>query len=165
MAAGEIIVIEPIPERREIAMRFGATSVIDPNDDPDSVVEQVRALCDGPSDRIDAGGRHARGFFQLPLRQSWQVTRGGGFLHLLSANQYEEISFPSTEFCLSTRTIYGGQMAGQHVLRDNPRIIAMMERGHVDAGPIITARYGLDGIIEGFRGVAERTQLGVIFVP
>ncbi|WP_373354470.1 alcohol dehydrogenase catalytic domain-containing protein [Pseudoroseicyclus sp. CXY001] len=193
-AAGQIIVIEPIPYRRERALEYGATTVIDPNVDPDGIVEQVRALCSGPSENIDAGGRTPRGFFQsrggdfviecvggdlfpptevagpdpsgiLPLRQSWEVTRGGGYLTLLSAFQYSDISFPSTEFCLSTRTVYGGQMGGQHPLRDNPRIIKMMERGYVDAGSLITARYGLEGIVEGFQGVADRRELGVIFNP
>ena len=42
--------------------------------------------------------------------------------------------------------------------RRDPRIIAMMERGKINAEPLITAHYPLDGIAEGFQRVADRTN-------
>ncbi len=57
MGAGQIIAIEPIRHRRELASRLGATSVLDPNVEGDGLVEKIREMCKGPTDRIDAGGR------------------------------------------------------------------------------------------------------------
>jgi threonine dehydrogenase-like Zn-dependent dehydrogenase len=148
-------------------------------------------MCNGPTDRWDAGGRYLAGYRYagadfvieasggdlfppavetgpdptglLALRQAWNVTCGGGHLTLLAAGQQGEISFPTAQFCLSTRSIHAGQMGGMHPMRDAPRYVTMIERGAVDAAAVITATYGLDGIVEGFQKVADRTELGVVF--
>jgi len=190
-SAGQIIVIEPVAYRREKALELGATTVFDPNDDTDTLVQRIRELCYGPTDRLDAGGRYGPGYRYggadfvieasggdlfppavetgpdptglLALRQSWEVTRGGGHLTLLAAGQQGEISFPTAQFCLSTRSIHGGQMGGMHPMRDAPRYVTMIERGAIDAAAVITATYPLEGVVEGFRRVADRTELGVVF--
>lgn len=189
-SAGQIIVVEPVAYRRDKAMALGATTVLDPNVDTDTLVARVAALCGGPTNRLDAGGRgnglfryagadfviEASGFDAFPpavetgpdptglmaLRQAWDVTRGGGHLTTL-ALQRGEISFPAALFSISTRSIHGGQMGGMHVMRDTPRYVKMIERGSVDAATMISATYPLEGVVEGFRRVADRTKLGVVF--
>jgi Zn-dependent alcohol dehydrogenase len=64
---------------------------------------------------------------------------------------------------LSGKRIYGGQMAGMNVMRDTARFITAMENGAVDIGAIITSTPPLDRVKEGFQGVADRTELGVVF--
>jgi len=190
-SAGQIIVIEPVAYRREKALDLGATTVFDPNVDTDTLVERIREMCYGPTDRLDAGGRYGPGYRYggadfvieasggdlfppavepgpdpsglLAIRQAWDVTRGGGHLTLLAGGHQGEISFPTTRFCLSTRSIHGGQMGGMHPMRDAPRYVTMIERGSIDAATVITATYPLDGVVEGFRRVADRTELGVVF--
>jgi S-(hydroxymethyl)glutathione dehydrogenase/alcohol dehydrogenase len=190
-SAGQIIVIEPVAYRRDKALELGATTVLDPNDDTDSLVQRIREMCYGPTDRLDAGGRYGPGYRYggadfvieasggdlfppavetgpdptglLALRQSWEVTRGGGHLTLLAAGQQGEISFPTAQFCLSTRSIHGGQMGGMHPMRDAPRYVKMIERGAIDAAAVITATYPLEGVVAGFQRVADRTELGVVF--
>jgi len=190
-SAGRIIVIEPVAYRRAKALEFGATSVLDPNDDTDTLVQRIRDLCNAPTDRFDAGGRYEQRYRNggadfvieasggdlfppavepgpdptglLALRQAWEVTTGGGHLTLLAAGQQGEISFPTAQFCLSTRSIHGGQMGGMHPMRDAPRYVTMIERGAVDAAAIITATFPLDDVVEGFQKVADRTELGVVF--
>ena len=54
--AAQIIAVEPIPERREMAKKFGATTVFDPNAIGGKLVETIREMCKGPTDRIFAGG-------------------------------------------------------------------------------------------------------------
>jgi len=55
--AGQIIVIEPVAYRREAALNNGATTVIDPNEDTNGLIDAIRDLCSGPTERLDAGGR------------------------------------------------------------------------------------------------------------
>ncbi len=190
-SAGQIIVIEPVAYRREKALELGATTVLDPNDDTDTLVQRIREMCYGPTDRLDAGGRYGPGYRYggadfvieasggdlfppavetgpdptglLALRQSWEVTRGGGHLTLLAAGQQGEISFPTAQFCLSTRSIHGAQMGGMHPMRDAPRYVTMIERGAIDAAAVITATYPLEDVVAGFQRVADRTELGVVF--
>jgi S-(hydroxymethyl)glutathione dehydrogenase/alcohol dehydrogenase len=190
-SAGQIIVIEPIAYRRQKALDLGATTVFDPNVDTDTLVQRIREMCYGPTDRFDAGGRYGPGYRYggadfviegsggdlfppavergpdptglLAIRQAWEVTTGGGHLTLLGGGQQGEVSFPTARFCLSTRSIHGGQMGGMHPMRDTPRYVTMIERGAVDAATMITGRYPLEGVVEGFRKVAARTELGAVF--
>ena len=50
-AAGQIIVVEPVRYRRERAIGFGASTVLDPNEDTDTLVDRIRELCAPPTDR------------------------------------------------------------------------------------------------------------------
>ena len=56
-AAGQIIVVEPIRYRRELALKVGATLALDPNQEGNNLVQRIRELCKGKTDRRFAGGR------------------------------------------------------------------------------------------------------------
>jgi S-(hydroxymethyl)glutathione dehydrogenase/alcohol dehydrogenase len=190
-SAGKIIVVEPVRYRRELALQFGATIALDPNDATDTLVERIREMCAPRTDRLDAGGQvpgnarfamrgadlvvEASGFDRFPptveagpdrtgllaLRQAWEVTAPGGSLVTLAV-QEGDIAFPASTFCLSGKRIYGGQMAGMNVMRDTARFITAMENGAVDIGALITSTPPLEQVKEAFQGVADRTQLGVV---
>jgi S-(hydroxymethyl)glutathione dehydrogenase/alcohol dehydrogenase len=190
-AAGKIIVVEPVRYRREKAVEFGATTVLDPNDDTDTLVERIREMCSARTDRLDAGGQvpgdsrfsmrgadlvvEASGLDRFPpavevgpdpsgllaLRQAWEVTAPGGSLVTLAV-QNGDIAFPASLFCLSGKRIYGGQMAGMNVMRDTTRFITAMENGAVDIGALVTSTRPLDEVREAFQAVADRTELGVV---
>jgi S-(hydroxymethyl)glutathione dehydrogenase/alcohol dehydrogenase len=190
-AAGQIIVVEPVAYRREKALEFGATTVLDPNENTDTLVARIREMCAPRTSRLDAGGQVGGGGFismrgadlvveasgldryppavetgpdptgLLALRQAWEVTAPGGSLVTLAV-QNGDIAFPASAFCLSGKRIYGGQMAGMNVMRDTPRFVTAMENGSVDIGAIITSTPPLDQVKEAFQGVADRTELGVV---
>lgn len=190
-AAGRIIVVEPARYRRDLAVEFGATTVLDPNEDTDTLVDRIRELCAPPTDRLDAGGQiagrglismrgadlvvEASGYDRYPpavetgpdttgllaLRQAWEVTAPGGSLVTLAVQQ-GDIAFPGSAFCLSGKRIYGGQMAGMNVMRDTARFVTAMENGSVDIGAIITSTPPLADVRPAFQGVADRTELGVV---
>jgi len=56
MSATQVIVVEPIKYRREFALTMGATAVLDPNVEGTNIVERIREMCKGPTDRRFAGG-------------------------------------------------------------------------------------------------------------
>ncbi|MFM2125501.1 MAG: hypothetical protein RL328_1952 [Acidobacteriota bacterium] len=55
--AARVIVVEPIAYRRDIAMKVGATMVLDPNKEGNGLVAKIQDFCKGPTDRRFAGGR------------------------------------------------------------------------------------------------------------
>ena len=55
--AGQIIAVEPIKSRRDVALQLGATTVLDPNVEKNNLVERIREHCKGKTDRRFAGGR------------------------------------------------------------------------------------------------------------
>ena len=56
-SAGQIIAVEPIKSRRDVALQLGATTVLDPNVEKNNLVERIREHCKGKTDRRFAGGR------------------------------------------------------------------------------------------------------------
>jgi Zn-dependent alcohol dehydrogenase len=61
-SAGQIIAVDPIAYRREVALQIGATTAIDPTGKNDTLGAELRDMCKGRTDRYFAGGR------------TWQVT-------------------------------------------------------------------------------------------
>lgn len=59
--AKQIIAVEPIRYRRELAQKFGATTVFDPNVEGDGLVKKITDLCTGEIDSMFGGGRDFRG--------------------------------------------------------------------------------------------------------
>jgi S-(hydroxymethyl)glutathione dehydrogenase/alcohol dehydrogenase len=51
-----VIAIDPVRYRREFALNMGATAVLDPVAEGSGLVERVREMCKGPTDRRFAGG-------------------------------------------------------------------------------------------------------------
>src|SRR5690349_7677512 len=68
MNAGQVIVIEPIKARREVAMKVGGTIALDPNTEGNGIVAKIRDLCKSPTTNRFAGGRFtaASGFVAVP---------------------------------------------------------------------------------------------------
>lgn len=67
--AGQVIVIEPIRARREIALKVGGTIALDPNAEGNGLVAKIHSLCKGITDRRFAGGRlsnNGPGFVAVP---------------------------------------------------------------------------------------------------
>ena len=59
--ASRIIAIDPIRARRDVALKVGATEVLDPNVERDNLVQRVRELSTWPTDRLWSGGRNPAG--------------------------------------------------------------------------------------------------------
>jgi S-(hydroxymethyl)glutathione dehydrogenase/alcohol dehydrogenase len=62
--ASRIIAIDPVKVRRDVALKVGATHVLDPNvETGDRVIDRVReiSMADGPGDRYWSGGRDTGG--------------------------------------------------------------------------------------------------------
>jgi S-(hydroxymethyl)glutathione dehydrogenase/alcohol dehydrogenase len=191
MGAGKIIAVEPIRARRDVALAVGATMALDPNAEGDQLVDKIRDICRGKTNRLFAGGNlnsragagadfviEAVGGDQfrpkvevgpdptgiLPLEQAWQIARPGGHIVTHGIGQKGNVSFPAPGFCISGKTFHAGQQGGLNMMRDLPRYVRLMEKGLFDAKPIITATYPLDRAREAFQAVADRTVVAAVVV-
>ncbi len=190
--AGQIIAVEPIRYRREIALKVGATLALDPNAEA-NLVERIRELCKGKTDRRFAGGRawgddlfavprgpdftiEATGGDSfppktepspdptgvLPLQQAWEFTRAGGHIVTLGFGQKGDVRFPAWQFANRGRTVHSGQQGGMNMLRDIPRYVTLMEKGVIDMKSVVTATYPLDRAMEAVQAVADRTTMAAV---
>ena len=188
--AGQVIVIEPIRARREIAMKVGATIALDPNAEGNGLVAKIRTLCKATTDRRFAGGRlttnavpdgadfviNAVGsdWFPpkvevgpdptaiLPLQQCFDFTRAGGHIVMLGVAWRGNVSFNAAQFSNRGRTFYSGQQGGLNMLRDIPRYVKLIEKGVIDMKSMATKTYHVEQTREAIQAVGDRTVLGAV---
>jgi len=188
--ASRIIAIEPIRVRRELALKVGATHVLDPNVEGDKLVEKVRELASGPGTRLWAGGRDLAGILAgagpdlvveavgadrakpklesgpdptgiLPMRQAYEMCAPGG--HVITTSlPYGNISLPAVMFSIGGRTHHSGQAGGANPMRDIPRFVEMLDRGQYDASSLATTVVPIERMIEAYQEVVDRTTVTAI---
>jgi S-(hydroxymethyl)glutathione dehydrogenase/alcohol dehydrogenase len=188
--ASTIIAIDPIRVRRDVAMKVGATHVLDPNGEGDRLVERVRSMTNGPNNRLWAGGRDSGGLLGgagadfvveaagadavpptleagpdpagiLPLRQAYEMTAPGGHLVTTSLPR-GTITLPAVMFTIGGRTHHAGQAGGANPMRDIPRFVELLDKGQYDANSLATSVVALERMLEAYEEVAYRTTVTAI---
>jgi S-(hydroxymethyl)glutathione dehydrogenase/alcohol dehydrogenase len=185
--ATTIIAIDPIAQRREMALQVGATHALDPNAEGDGLVERVRALTTWPTDRLWAGGRNPGGRRPgagadfvieaagldavtprlergpdptgiLPLQQADRMTALGG--HIVTTGAVRgDIALPGNLFSFGGITHHSGQAGGCSPMRDIPRFVELLEKGQFDARSLATSVVPLERLLEAYEEVAYRTTI------
>ena len=185
MGAGQVIAVEPVRLRRDLALKLGATTVPDPNAEGTNLVARIQELCKGQTDRLFAGGRGAGGNRGpdftieavgrcgdrpkveqppdptgiLPMTQAWQMTRRGGSIIYLGAGQVGNVSFPASALANNGRTLISGQQGGLNMMRDLPRFVRLVERGQLDLKSMVTSTWRLDQLRAAFQVLSDRTEM------
>jgi S-(hydroxymethyl)glutathione dehydrogenase/alcohol dehydrogenase len=166
--AKRIIAVDPIAERREMALELGATDAVDPA--AGDVVAQVAELCD------DVGGFIPRGVdfaFEASadargMEQAWHATRSAGHVVLASMpwKLDDMVSLPSVPLAIFGKTLHSSQWGHINILRDLPRYIRLIEDGDVQVAPLISGHFGLselDRVL--YEEVANHRVYGAIMTP
>jgi threonine dehydrogenase-like Zn-dependent dehydrogenase len=154
--ASLIVGIDPVPERRNVAQRFGATMTLDPLEV--DVVAQLKRLTDGRGVdvAIEALGRQET--FEAALR----ATRPGGTLSSLGVYSgklvapYEAIYAGLADQRIVTTLCPGGKERMR-------RLMTMVESERIDLTPLITHRFALDDVREAYE-LFSRQRDGVLKV-
>ncbi|MEN9682592.1 MAG: hypothetical protein RLZZ427_343 [Pseudomonadota bacterium] len=141
--AGRIIAADPMPEKRELAIKLGATDVIDAAA-PDAAAQILELTKGGVDHAIEAVGRPASA--QLAVSA---LRRGGTatILGMLPLN--EKVGLGAMEL-LSGKKLQGSIMGGNRFPVDLPRLVDFYMRGMLDLDTIIAERIPLEAINEGF---------------
>ena len=154
--AGRIIAADPIPEKRALAMKLGATDVIDPMDA--DAAKQIQELTKGGVDHaIEAVGRPASG--ELAVRS----LKRGGTATILGMMPLQHSVGLSAMDLLSGKKLQGAIMGGNRFPVDIPRLVDFYMRGLLDLDTIISETIPLERINEGFdqmkRGDSARSVI------
>jgi S-(hydroxymethyl)glutathione dehydrogenase / alcohol dehydrogenase len=156
--ASRIIASDPIPARREAALRLGATDVIDPGSD--DVAAVARSITDvGPDYAFECAGVTA--LAQVGIA----ATRPGGMTVLVGAPSVDQAITiaPAVLFGIEEKQLKGCFLGSCNSLRDVPRMVDLWRAGQLDLEGLITHRRPLDEINDAFAdmeaGVGIRTVL------
>ena len=141
--AGQIIACDPIPEKRALALKLGATDVVDAL--AEDAAAQVLALTKGGVDHaIEAVGRPASG--ELAVKS---LKRGGSATILGMMPLQHSVGLSAMDL-LSGKKLQGAIMGGNRFPVDIPRLVDFYLRGQLDLDSIIAERIPLEAINEGF---------------
>jgi S-(hydroxymethyl)glutathione dehydrogenase / alcohol dehydrogenase len=145
--AAQVIAIDPVTDKLELARSLGATDVADAKD-PD-LVAKVVALSEGLGVHhvIEAVGR------VVTVEQSFAMTRPGGtttVVGLIPAGS--KIEIPTDELFYERR-LQGSVMGSNEFKTDVPKYIDMYREGRLNLGDMVTRRISLEEINEGFHSM------------
>ena len=154
--AGRIIAADPIPEKRALAIKLGATDVIDAM--ADDAAKQIQELTKGGVDHaIEAVGRPSSG--ELAVKS----LKRGGTATILGMMPLQHSVGLSAMDLLSGKKLQGAIMGGNRFPVDIPRLVDFYMRGLLDLDSIISETIPLERINEGFdqmkRGDAARSVI------
>ena len=153
--ASQVIVSDPVAERREMAIRLGATHVLDPTND--DVVTAARDLTGGIG--VDYAFETA-GVAAL-VTQGFFAARNGGTIVCVGAPSGDQAITlaPAALFAVSGKKLLGCILGSCNSVRDIPRLVSLWRSGRMDLEAMITSRRPLEDINAGFDDV--RASRGV----
>jgi Zn-dependent alcohol dehydrogenase len=136
--AAPLIVTDPAPASRELAMVCGATHAFDPlTEDVDSLVRELTGGV-GVDSVIDCVGSSAT------LDQAWAWSRRGATIVEVGVPAPSvAVNVPLVRIPLDGKRLVGCVYGGSSVFRDVPRYVALAEAGQMDFGVLLGRRVDL----------------------
>ncbi len=191
--ASQIIAVDPIKARRDLALQLGATVALDPNVEGMNLVEKVRSMCEFPNARRLAGGRdttltrnnagpdyviEAVGGDLFPpkatagpdptgilsLQQAWDMCSAAGQLTTVSVGQRGNFTVPGAQWSNGSKSHHSGNMIGTNALRDIPRFVRLADNGQFNAKALATSTFPLDRAKDALQIVADRLTIAAVLV-
>jgi S-(hydroxymethyl)glutathione dehydrogenase / alcohol dehydrogenase len=150
-SAATIVVADPVADRREAALTFGATHVVDPRE------QDVPAFCMdltgvGVDYAFEAAGQAAL------IEQGIATVRPGGTVVGVGAPPLDQgITIPAVVgFTAMEKRFVGCLLGSVNAHRDIPRLLALAKGGRLDLAAMITDRYPLDDVVAAVDNVKHR---------
>jgi S-(hydroxymethyl)glutathione dehydrogenase / alcohol dehydrogenase len=159
VSALPIVAVDPVPIKRRLASRLGATHTIDPADgDP---VDQVREIApDGVDFAFEALGRPE------VAEQAFRSVRDGGTTVLIGQPAIGVKAgfdvYTATQF---EHTILGSNLGGAVPALHIPQLARLAVAGVLDLEPLVTHRFELEEINEAVAMTASGEAGRVVVVP
>ena len=148
--AAEIVVVDPVAEKRALARDLGATAVVDPN--AGDAAEQVRDAL---------GGRGAAYTFEAAgtvraLEAAFAATAAGGMTVAVGLPRADAMAaIPQSLLVRHDRTLRGSFMGSAVPQRDIPRYIALWRSGRLPVERLISGTIGLDDLNASLDALAD----------
>ncbi len=141
--AGRIIAADPMPEKRALALKLGATDVVDASA-PDAAAQILELTKGGVDHAVEAVGRAASA--ELAVKS---LRRGGTATILGMMPLDQRVSLGAMDL-LSGKKLQGAIMGMNRFPVDMPRLVDFYMRGLLDLDTIIAERIPLSEVNAGF---------------
>ena len=155
--AGKIVAFEISAPRRELAAKVGADFVFDPRQA--SPHEALMELSKGAGFDFMVEAAGAPHLTIPEMEQSLAIN--GKVVQIGRAAQ--RVPMYLETFQVRRGQVYGAQGHSGHA--NFPNVIRMVASGRLDLSPIVTARYGLDDVVEAIAQSTKRTDGKILVLP
>ena len=156
-SASRIIASDPLAERRQLALAFGATDVFDPGDgDVVAFCQELTGV--GVDYAFDAAGSARL------LEAGFMATCSGGTTVSVGAPDAAEVldNLPAILFAITEKRLVGCLYGGGNPHWQIPRLVSLWQRGLLDLEGMISARRPLDEVNEGFDDLRQGRGLRTV---
>ena len=155
--AGKIVAIDPVPEKRALAEKLGATHTLDAGDK--DVVKRVMALTGGGVDyAIEAVGRPET------AELAWTITKRGGLATILGMiAPGKSVSIPGPSF-LSGKRLQGSLLGSTRFPVDMPRLVDLYLDGRLDLDTMVAERIALGQVNEALAKLRQGDSVRSVIV-
>jgi len=135
--AARILVVDPVPWKRDLAMTLGATDAVDGSEDV------LTTLLELTGDRGVDVAFDVVGQPDLMALAFNAVRRGGTAVAVGVPDPNEEVSLNAFSFVSQEKTLTGSWLGGSYPARDIPRLEALARSGRLLLKPLVTREYRL----------------------
>jgi Zn-dependent alcohol dehydrogenase len=144
--ASQIIVSDPVADRRERALAMGATHALGPDDDVVTACHDLTLENIGVDYAFDAAGRSAL------VATGIDATRKGGTTVMVGVPGLDDpFTYPIAPLlAVGEKKLKGSLLGSCNSLRDIPRLVALAQAGRLDLGALVTGRRPLAEINDAF---------------
>lgn len=157
--AGAIVAVDPVKEKRELALALGATAAVDP-----TAEDAVQAVKDGTRGGVDAAVEVAGAVRALDF--AYRITRRGGVTVTGGlANPAHTIDIAQVSLVAEERTVKGSYIGSCVPMRDIPRYISLFRAGRLPVDRLMTGKGPLDDINAAFDALAEGRAVRHVIEP
>ena len=144
--AAEIVAVDNVPAKLEMAKNFGATHTALPDDLPG--VQQTVTGGEGFDFALECIGNPAT------IRATYDATRRGGTAVIVGVGRMDQmVQFSAFEFFFADKTLRGSMYGSANVRVDMPKLLRLWKVGKLDLESMISRRGKLDDVNEAFRAM------------
>jgi threonine dehydrogenase-like Zn-dependent dehydrogenase len=155
--ASKIFIVEPIAERRELALKLGATHAIDPinEDAADAVLTETRG--NGSAMVVEASGN------TKAVMRGVEDTLGVGGKVIVAGMDANAAKINLINIQLKAGSFYG--TVGHSGTWDFPNVINLMAAGRINMEHAITRRFPLAGLVDAIDETKARGNGKILVKP
>jgi S-(hydroxymethyl)glutathione dehydrogenase/alcohol dehydrogenase len=155
--ADRIVAVDPIPAKRELAVRSGATEAHDPSGKTLRDIVDETGLA-GADYVFDTVGKPAT------IQESYAALRRGGVVIAIGVGDLRtEIPIPGT-LVVDSKSVMGCVFGSADVDQDIRRILYLAHEGLLDIDSLVSHRVPLDGVAEAMRALEAGEALRPVLI-
>lgn len=150
--AATVVGVDPVPARRDAALRFGASHATGPEGLADLRGELTGGR--GFDYAVEAVGRSET------IRAAWEAVRRGGTAVVVGVGRHDDlVSFSAFELFLAERRLVGSYYGSADVRSDFARLLRLWRTGRLDLEGMISQRIDLGEVNAGLAALADGSAI------